>query len=114
MAPSAQIYARLFWLRDFDRVASISFGCQGANRRGRYLGRTARRGKVSKSWLVGVWWAGGEDDVRPAGELAKGYSSLNFSGVGQNFSAILNIFKYVVDKGKSQVASRDKVCENPL
>ena len=21
--------------------------------------------------LVGVWWAGGEDDVRPAGELAK-------------------------------------------
>ena len=53
--------------------------------------------------LVGVWWAGGEDDVRPAGELAKGYSSLNFSGVGQNFSAIHDILKYVVDKGKSQV-----------
>ena len=62
--------------------------------------------------LVGVWWAGGEDDVRPAGELAKGYSSLNFSGVGQNFSAIQDILKYVVDKGKSQVASRDKVGEN--
>jgi hypothetical protein len=29
VAPSAQIYARLFWLRDFDRVASISFGRQG-------------------------------------------------------------------------------------
>ena len=41
--------------------------------------------------LVGVWWAGGEDDVRPAGELAKGYSSLNFSGVGQNFPAIQDI-----------------------
>ena len=51
-------------------------------------------------------------DVRPAGELAKGYSSLNFSGVGQNFSAIQDILKYVVDKGKSQVASRDKVGEN--
>src|SRR5208282_6381161 len=62
--------------------------------------------------LVGVWWAGGEDDVRPAGELAKGYSSLNFSGVGQNFSAIQDILKYVVDKGKSQVASKDKVGEN--
>ena len=62
--------------------------------------------------LVGVWWAGGEDDVRPAGELAKGYSSLNFSGVGQNFPAIQDILKYVVDKGKSQVASRDKVGEN--
>src|SRR5271154_1047182 len=55
--------------------------------------------------LVGVWWAGGEDDVRPAGGSAKGYSSLNFSGVGQNFSAIQDILKYVVDKGKSQVAS---------
>ena len=62
--------------------------------------------------LVGVWWAGGEDDVRPAGELAKGYSSLNFSGVGQNFPAIQDILKYVVDKGKSQVASRDKAGEN--
>ena len=58
--------------------------------------------------LVGVWWAGGEDDVRPAGELAK----LNFSGVGQNFSAIQDILKYVVDRGKSQVTSEDKIGEN--
>jgi Periplasmic binding protein len=56
--------------------------------------------------LVGVWWAGGEDDVRPAGELAKGYSTLNFSGVGQNSPAIQDILKYVVDKDKSQITSR--------
>ena len=62
--------------------------------------------------LVGVWWAGGEDDVRPAGELAKGYATLNFSGVGQNFPAIQDILQYVVDKGKSQVASRSRVGEN--
>jgi branched-chain amino acid transport system substrate-binding protein len=62
--------------------------------------------------LVGVWWAGGEDDVRPAGLDAKGYSSLNFTRVGQNFAAIQDIFKYVVDKGKSQAASKDKVGEN--
>ena len=61
--------------------------------------------------LVGNWWAGGEDDVRPAGELAKGYSSLNFSGVGQNYPAIHDIFKYVVDKGKSLVESKSKVGE---
>ena len=62
--------------------------------------------------MVGVWWAGGEDDVRPAGEAAKGYASLNFTVVGQNFPAIQDILKYVVDKGKSQVTSRDKVGEN--
>ena len=62
--------------------------------------------------FVGVWWAGGEDDVRPAGEQAKGYSSLNFSGVGQDFPAIQDVLKYVFDKGKSQTTSKDKVGEN--
>jgi branched-chain amino acid transport system substrate-binding protein len=61
--------------------------------------------------IVGVWWAGGEDDVRPAGEGAKGYSSLNFSRVGQNFPAIQDILKYVVDKGKGQ-SQKEKVGEN--
>jgi branched-chain amino acid transport system substrate-binding protein len=61
--------------------------------------------------IVGVWWAGGEDDVRPAGEGAKGYSSLNFTRVGPNFPAIQDILKYVVDKGKGQ-SQKDKVGEN--
>jgi len=62
--------------------------------------------------LVGVWWSGGDDDARPAGADAKGYSSLDINGVGQNYPVIQNILKYVVDKGKSQVASKDKVGEN--
>ena len=62
--------------------------------------------------LVGVWWSGGDDDARPAGPEAKGYSSLSINGVGQNYPAIQDILKYVVDKGKSQVASKDKVGEN--
>jgi branched-chain amino acid transport system substrate-binding protein len=61
--------------------------------------------------FVGVWWAGGEDDVRPAGEGAKGYSSLNFTRVGKDFPAIQDILKYVVDKGKGQ-SQKDKVGEN--
>ena len=32
--------------------------------------------------------------------------------VGTNYPAIQDILKYVVDKGKSQVASKDKVGEN--
>jgi len=71
-------------------------------------------GKISfpMNRLVGVWWSGGDDDARPAGEDAKGYSSLDINGVGQNYPVIQDILKYVVDKGKSQVASRDKVGEN--
>jgi branched-chain amino acid transport system substrate-binding protein len=61
--------------------------------------------------FVGVWWAGGEDDVRPAGADAKGYLALSISAVGQNYPAVQDILKYVVDKGKSQVPSKDKVGE---
>jgi branched-chain amino acid transport system substrate-binding protein len=60
--------------------------------------------------MIGVWWSAGEDDARPAGQDGKGYLALNFNGVGQNYPAIQDILKYVVDKGKSQ-APRDKVGE---
>ena len=62
--------------------------------------------------LVGNWWSGSDDDARPAGALAKGYTSLDINAVGADFPAIQDILKYVVDKGKSQVTSKDKVGEN--
>jgi branched-chain amino acid transport system substrate-binding protein len=62
--------------------------------------------------LVGNWWAGSDDDARPSGAGGKGYLSLDFNQVGQNFPLIQDILKHVVDKGKSQVASKDKVGEN--
>jgi branched-chain amino acid transport system substrate-binding protein len=61
--------------------------------------------------FVGIWWSGGEDDARPAGDGAKGYLTLNLHGVGSNYPAVQDIIKYVVDKGKSQTA-KDKVGEN--
>ena len=59
--------------------------------------------------LIGNWWAGGESDVRPAGDGGKGYLSLDFNVVGQNFPVMQDIIKYVVDKGNSRVASKDAV-----
>ena len=60
--------------------------------------------------FIGNWWAGGEDDVRPAGPEAKGYSALGFSGVGRDYPAIQDILKYVVDKGNTQTP-KEKVGE---
>jgi branched-chain amino acid transport system substrate-binding protein len=62
--------------------------------------------------MVGVWWSGNDDDTRPAGPEAKGYTSIDLNAVGSNFPVIADILKYVVDKGKSQVTSKDKVGEN--
>lgn len=61
--------------------------------------------------LVGVWWAGGDDDARGGGDGAKGYKSLNFHAAGTNFPVIQDIQKHVVDKGLSK-APKDKVGEN--
>ncbi len=72
--------------------------------------REATRINYPMDKFVGVWWAGGEDDARPTGEAAKGYTTLNFSAVGANFPAIQDILKTVVDKGKSQ-GQKDKVGE---
>ncbi len=61
--------------------------------------------------LIGPWYAGGEDDARPAGEGGKGYLSLNFNAVGANYPAIADIVKYVIDKGKGQTV-KEKAGEN--
>jgi branched-chain amino acid transport system substrate-binding protein len=61
--------------------------------------------------LIGNWWAGGDDDARPAGAAGKGYLSLDFVAVGTDFPVIKDIQKYVIDKGKSQT-EKGRVGEN--
>ncbi|MBN8920624.1 MAG: ABC transporter substrate-binding protein [Rhizobiales bacterium] len=61
--------------------------------------------------LVSVWWGGSEDDARPTGADAKGYTTLNFTAVGTNFPAVQDIIKNVVDKGKSK-AAKERVGES--
>jgi len=61
--------------------------------------------------FVGIWWSGGEDDARPAGQAAKGYLTLNFNGVGAAYPAVRDVMRLVVDKGHSEVA-KEKVGEN--
>ncbi|MEO1161629.1 MAG: ABC transporter substrate-binding protein, partial [Pseudomonadota bacterium] len=59
--------------------------------------------------FIGNWWAGAHADLRSVGEAGKGYKAANFSGVGTDFPALQDVIKYVVDKGGSQVASKDLV-----
>lgn len=61
--------------------------------------------------FVSVYWAGGEDDARPTGAEAKGFTSLAFSATGTNFPAIQDIQKYVAGKAGSQTP-KDKIGES--
>lgn len=59
--------------------------------------------------FISIWWPG-EDDLRPAGDGAKGFKMLNWHAVGADFPFHKDILKHVVDKGLSK-ASKDKVGE---
>ncbi|MBN9063657.1 MAG: ABC transporter permease [Rhizobiales bacterium 65-9] len=73
--------------------------------------KEAVRNNFPMDKLVGVWWAGGDDDARAGGPQAKGYRSLNLQMAGTDFPVIKDIQKYVVEKGKS-LSPKDKVGEN--
>ncbi len=43
--------------------------------------------------FIGIWWSGAEADVIPAKDAAKGYKSLNITGVGTDFPIIQDMIK---------------------
>ena len=51
--------------------------------------------------FVGIWWAGSEIDVQPAGAGADGYKSVTFNGVGQDYPVYDDLRQYVVEPGKA-------------
>ncbi|GAA2829863.1 amino acid/amide ABC transporter substrate-binding protein (HAAT family) [Aminobacter aminovorans] len=52
--------------------------------------------------LVGIWWSANDDDLKLAGEAAKGYRALSWNLPVPDAEAIKDIRKYVIDAGKSQ------------
>ncbi|MGL5734818.1 MAG: ABC transporter substrate-binding protein, partial [Beijerinckiaceae bacterium] len=65
--------------------------------------KEAARNNFPMDKLVGVWWAGGDDDARGGEDKSKGYKALNFHQAGADFPVIQDIKKHVVDKGLSKV-----------
>ncbi len=61
--------------------------------------------------LMGVWWAGGDDDARAGGDQAKGYKALSFHANGADFQVMQDIKTHVVDKGLSKYP-KEKFADN--
>ena len=73
--------------------------------------REAVRTNFPVDRLVGVWWAGGDEDARAGGAQAAGYKSLNFHGVGADYPFMDDIITYVHERGLSRFP-RDRVGDN--
>jgi len=53
--------------------------------------------------MIGVWWAGSEEDTVPAGEAAEGYIAAGFHPGGTEFPVIQELLKNIYDKGKGEL-----------
>ena len=58
--------------------------------------------------MLGVWWAGSEEDVIPAGDAAKGYVTAAFSAGGTSFPVMQDIQKKVYGAGKGNLEDKSR------
>lgn len=65
--------------------------------------KTAAKTGYPISRIVGVWWAGSEEDVVPAANASKGYVTAAFTASGLNFPVMQEIKKKVYGAGKGNL-----------
>lgn len=70
--------------------------------------KTAQRNGFSREKMLGVWWAGTEEDAVPAGEAAKGFTTMSFTTPG-NYPLLDEIRTTVYGAGKGNLSSKDRV-----
>jgi branched-chain amino acid transport system substrate-binding protein len=85
-----------------DHVILWGFGVMNATAL-----KAAQRAGYPREKMLGVWWAGSEEDTVPAGEAAKGYSAMTFNTPG-NYPVLDQIRQkvYTAKKGNMEDSSR--------
>jgi branched-chain amino acid transport system substrate-binding protein len=71
--------------------------------------KTAAKLGFPRDRILGVWWAGSEEDVIPAGDAAKGYVTAAFSAHGTNFPVMQDIVKKVYGAGKGNLEDKARI-----
>ncbi|HEX9183948.1 MAG TPA: ABC transporter substrate-binding protein [Burkholderiales bacterium] len=71
--------------------------------------KAAQRAGYPRDQIIGVWWAGAEEDTIPAGDAAKGYIAAAFNVSGTNYPVIQDIMKHVYAKGKGEMDDKSRI-----
>ena len=71
--------------------------------------KTAARVGFPRDHIIGVWWAGAEEDTIPAGSAAKGYIAAGFNVGGRNYPVIQDILKHVYAKGQGEMEDKGRI-----
>jgi len=70
--------------------------------------KTAKRTGFPVDHIIGDIWSTSEDDVRPAGDSAVGYTGVNIFPPGTDFELIQNLKKTLYDKGKGDLKDKSR------
>jgi branched-chain amino acid transport system substrate-binding protein len=70
--------------------------------------KTAARVGYPREKMLGVWWAGSEEDVIPAGDAAKGYATMTYNTPG-NYPVLDDIRKKVYGAKKGNLEDNSRV-----
>ncbi len=70
--------------------------------------KTAQRNGFPRDKILGVWWAGSEEDTEPAGDAAKGFSTISFTTPGE-FPLLDEIRTSLYKAGKGNLKEIDRV-----
>jgi branched-chain amino acid transport system substrate-binding protein len=71
--------------------------------------KTAAKIGYPRDKLLGVWWAGSEEDVIPAADASKGYVSASFTASGTNFPVMQEIKAKVYGAGKGNLEDKTRL-----
>jgi len=70
--------------------------------------KTAQRNGFPRDKILGVWWAGAEEDTIPAGEAAKGFTAMSFTTPG-NYPILDEIRSKVYPAGKGNLSDKNRI-----
>jgi branched-chain amino acid transport system substrate-binding protein len=70
--------------------------------------KTAQRNGFPRDKILGVWWAGSEEDTVPSGDAAKGYTAMSFNTPG-NYPVLDAIRKTVYGAGKGNLQDEKRI-----
>ena len=70
--------------------------------------KTAQRNGFPREKMLGVWWAGSEEDTIPSGDAAKGYTAMTFNTPG-HYPLLDELKKKVYAAGKGNLADQSRI-----
>jgi branched-chain amino acid transport system substrate-binding protein len=70
--------------------------------------KTAQRNGFPREKMLGVWWAGAEEDAIPAGDAAKGFTTMSFTTPG-NYPLLDEIRSTIYGAGKGNLSEKNRV-----